>query len=268
MQGHISFKIILLLPALVLFSFACVSNNLWPDVSQSSVPSGIDDAHLKEDRPLQQCRTKYILAEIEAVNLNLGKVAGDGISSLVALSNLARSFFTLGELEKTDAKKEYFEKGYYFAEILCRKYPLQVEGHYWLALNLCGLCDSNRAGYALVQIPQIVKRLEEALSIDETYDQAGPHRVLGRIRFEAPNWPISEGDLVAAVQHIRKATQIAPDNSTNHLYLAEALFDRGLRAEACRELERAISSTQHSISRCDLEEDREDAFHLMEKCNQ
>ena len=76
-------------------------------------------------------------------------------------------------------------------------------------------------------IPTIVENLELARAIDQTYDQGGPLRVLGRIRYKAPSWPLSEGDLKQSLNLLRIAAKIAPDNSTNHLYLAETLIQLG-----------------------------------------
>jgi tetratricopeptide (TPR) repeat protein len=256
--------------ALVVLAFGCAPERLAPpDAAQSTAPSGTDEGALpKDSRLLQQCFQKYLIAERNSVNLNLKELTPEGVFRLSTLSNLARSYFILGELEQTDVRRQYFEKGRYFSELLCREHPTRVEGHYWLALNLCGLCDFIGAGRALLLVPKIVEHLETALSLDQTYDQAGPHRVLGRIRFKAPIWPLSEGDPIAAVQHLRSAAEIAPDNSTNHLYLAEALLEQGNGPEACRELERAISSTQHAVSPCGLDQDRAEAFRLMDRCNQ
>lgn len=268
MQGNTSFATIIFSVALVALTFACVPKSLTPDTAQRAPASIGEGTHRKDSFMLQQCLAKYLIAERSVVNLDLKKLTCGGIFSPRTLSNLARGFYTLGELEQTDAKKPYFEKGYYFADLLRRKSPIQVEGHYWLALNLGRLCDFIGAGRALLMVPEIVEHLEAALSLDQTYDQAGPLRVLGRIRLKAPNWPLSEGDPIRAVQLLRRAAEIAPENSTNHLYLAEALLEQGHRDEACLELKKTISSTQHAISPCGLEEDRADAFKLMERCKQ
>lgn len=269
MQGYGFFRTIFFSAALVVLAFACMPKGLGLDGAQSSPPSTAGEGARQEAGfVLQQCLAKHLMAERNVVNLYEKQLTREGLSSLRTLSNLARSFYILGELEQTDVKKRCFEKGCFYAEILLREYPRRVEGHYWLALNLCGLCGFLGAGRALLSVPNIVEHLEVAVSLDQAYDQAGPLRVLGRIRFKAPNWPLSEGDPIRAVQLLRRAAEIAPDNSTNHLYLAEALLEQGHRNEACLEMEKTISSTQNGISPCSLEEDRADAFQLMERCRQ
>ena len=112
-------------------------------------------------------------------------------------------------------------------------------------------------------LPTIVQTLESAQAIDGAYDQAGPHRVLGRIQCMAPPWPLSEGDLNKSLEHLLLAVKIAPENSTNHLYLAETLLQLGRTEEAYRELELVLKATRHAIFPKDLEEDQEQAMRLM-----
>ncbi|MHC1725030.1 MAG: tetratricopeptide repeat protein [Syntrophobacteraceae bacterium] len=182
------------------------------------------------------------------------------------LAELARLFFTRGEMAIKSERLVLHEKGRHYAELLCREEPKKVEGYYWLALNLCGICELSRAGRALSMVPAIVENLELALAIDKSFDQGGPPRLLGRIRFQAPPWPLSEGDLKESLNLLRIAAKIAPDNSTNHLYLAETLIQLGEAKEACAELDRALGSKFHAFSSSGLEEDQAQALTLITRC--
>jgi len=182
------------------------------------------------------------------------------------LAELAHFFFALGETARNGERLAWYEKGRDYAELLCREEPNRVEGYYWLALNLCGISQVSGAGRALSSIPTIVENLELARSIDQTYDQGGPLRVLGRIRYKAPSWPLSEGDFKQSLNLLRTAAKIAPDNSTNHLYLAETLIQLGEAEEACTELDRTLDSKFHASSPSGLEEDQTQALALMTKC--
>ena len=183
------------------------------------------------------------------------------------LAELAHFFFALGETARKDKRLAWYEKGRDYAELLCREEPKRVEGYYWLALNLCGISQLSRAGRALSMVPTIVENLELARAIDQTYDQGGPLRVLGRIRYKAPSWPLSEGDLKQSLNLLRIAAKIAPDNSTNHLYLAETLIQLGEAEEACTELDRTLDSKFHASSPTGLEEDQTRALALMTECS-
>jgi Tfp pilus assembly protein PilF len=109
--------------------------------------------------------------------------------------------------------------------------------------------------------------LQATLSIDEAYDQAGAHRVLGRIYFMAPGWPLSEGDVSKSIQHLAAAVEIAPENSTNHLFLAETLHCMGRGTEANRELEKVLAVTMHALWPQGLEDDQKRAQELMKQYN-
>jgi tetratricopeptide (TPR) repeat protein len=138
-----------------------------------------------------------------------------------------------------------------------------VEGHYWLALNLGGVAENSRAALALSLVPMIVDALEIAVTLDEAYDQGGPHRVIGRIYSQAPAWPISVGDLDKSLQHLRRAVQIAPENITNRLYLAETLIQSGMNEEASIELEKILASSYSSPMTDGFERDRIRAIRLI-----
>lgn len=183
-----------------------------------------------------------------------------------ALSELARLCFLLGEAADPAEQHKWYEKGRGYAELLRGEEPGRVEGYYWLALNSCGLCETVGAGRALRLLPEIVENLKSAAGIDGTYDQAGPFRVLGRIRFKAPSWPISEGDLVESLHLLRLAVKTAPNNSTNRLYLAETLAQLNKTEEACRELDVALAITSNALTSRQLKEDQEQAIALRADC--
>ena len=61
-------------------------------------------------------------------------------------------------------------------------------------MNLSGLADVGTRMQGFKLLPKIMEELKRVLALDETYDDAGAHRVIGRIYFEAPAWPISVGD--------------------------------------------------------------------------
>ncbi|MES1243127.1 MAG: TRAP transporter TatT component family protein [Acidobacteriota bacterium] len=67
---------------------------------------------------------------------------------------------------------------------------------------------------------------EIALALDERYDQAAPHRVLGRLHTLAPKVPFVTGwvDRDQAVSHLRRAVALAPEDLLNQVYLADALL--------------------------------------------
>ncbi len=204
------------------------------------------------------------LKDLETQQRNLRQGNGVRANTLIRLAQVC---FTLGELVEAEHRLDYFEKGKYYADMVVREYSSWADGHYWLALNLCGVAEVGGAGRALRLLPEIVEIMEKAASIDPTYDQAGPHRVLGRIFCEAPAWPISVGDIHKSLHHLTLAVQIAPDNSTNHLFLADTLMRLGKEKQAQVELDKVFKATQHALWPLGVEQDRQKARHLMVKLN-
>jgi tetratricopeptide (TPR) repeat protein len=181
------------------------------------------------------------------------------------LTQLTRTCFILGDLAPKDQRGAYYDIGLAYAERLIKEQPEGVAGHYWKALNLSGQADvgSQIQGFRL--LPQIMAELKKAQALDETYDQAGVHRVLGRIYFEAPSWPISVGNKKKSLEHLETAVRLAPNNSTNHLYLAETLLDEGNKDRAKAELEKVLQDGQTALHPQALRDDRNEARRLLEE---
>jgi tetratricopeptide (TPR) repeat protein len=73
-----------------------------------------------------------------------------------------------------------------------------------------------------------VRRDAEILNaLDERYEDAAGHRILGRLHTLAPKVPFFTGwvDRDKAVVELRRAVALGPDNLDNHLFLAEALLE-------------------------------------------
>lgn len=206
------------------------------------------------------CDQDKLRRELAALEEKVATSPGERANLLI---RLARICFILGELSPKGEKNHYFAKGREYAEILSREHPEWADGHYWLGLNLCGLAEVAGAKRGLKMVPQIIEAMERALRVDPVYDQAGPHRVLGRIYFECPAWPLSVGDIHQSLRHLSKAAAIAPENSTNHLFLAETLLKLGKKPEAREELEKVLKATRHAVCAKELEEDRRQALRLL-----
>jgi tetratricopeptide (TPR) repeat protein len=199
----------------------------------------------------------------QALALYEGLLPRQGQASASLLSRLARGCFLAGDMAPKAERRGFYEKGRRYGELLLKEQPAGVEGHYWLALNLAGLADvgGKLAGFRLLLT--IMQELERALAIDESYDDAGAHRVLGRIYYEAPGRPLSVGNLQKSLRHLSAAVRLAPEDSTNHLYLAETLLRLRNYPQARQELEKVLTSSRNPIRPLGLEEDRRKARRLL-----
>ena len=85
---------------------------------------------------------------------------------------------------------------------------------------------------------------EITVALDERFDKAGGHRLLGRLHTLAPRIPFVTGwvDREKAVSHLRRAVALAPEDLYNQVYLADALLQHqpGKEAEARQILRAAL----------------------------
>ncbi|HEY9422496.1 MAG TPA: hypothetical protein VIW92_13855, partial [Thermoanaerobaculia bacterium] len=93
-----------------------------------------------------------------------------------------------------------------------------------------------------------VRRYSEILiALDERYEDAAGHRILGRLHTLAPKVPFVTGwvDRDKAVAELRRAVALGPDNLDNHLFLAEALLEHfSEKAAEAREILRRLTARQ------------------------
>lgn len=91
-----------------------------------------------------------------------------------------------------------------------------------------------------------VRRYSEILvALDERYEDAAGHRILGRLHTLAPKIPFVTGwvDRAKAVAELRRAVALGPDNLDNHLFLAEALLEHQPdKAAEAREILRRLTA--------------------------
>jgi hypothetical protein len=69
--------------------------------------------------------------------------------------------------------------------------------------------------------------------------------------------------LQKSLEHLTQAVRLAPENSSNHLFLAQTMIRLGMKEEARQELARAFSAPCHALMPKDLEKDHRKAGQLL-----
>lgn len=162
------------------------------------------------------------------------------------LWRLARACFEMTEsLSERTQKHGYAVKGVEYARLAQSLNDKRVEPHYFLALNLAKVAEAT----ANVQlITRMVKPAQEAAKIDETYDDAGPLRYLGKVYLTAPAWPVSVGDPGKAIETLERAVKLAPV-PLNRVFLGQAYYQDEEYEAAERQLRQALGDAR--VSRLD-----------------
>jgi len=110
---------------------------------------------------------------------------------------------------------------------------------------------------------------ETALALDEAYEEAAPHRILGRLHTLAPRIPFVTGwvDRDRAIAELERAVALAPEQPLNRLYLAEALLEHApkRRAEALDQLRALLRRLPDPDRKVEEAAARQTARELLER---
>ncbi len=127
--------------------------------------------------------------------------------------------------------------------------PQAASVYFWSAVHW-GLWGRHRGKMAAARegvARKIRDYAEVTRRLDERLENAGGHRILGRLHSEAPKLPFFTGwvDRQTAVRSLERAVELAPQDLLSRLYLAEALLEHvpRRRAEAVGMLERLVEQS-------------------------
>jgi len=108
----------------------------------------------------------------------------------------------------------------------------EVSALYWKAVAFGKLSEGMNILNALRMTRLMEDLFLRVIALDESYDNAGGHKALGRIYHQLPGFPISFGSNEKALFHLQKAYELFPDDIITRAFYAEVLFDMGKKREA------------------------------------
>jgi len=139
--------------------------------------------------------------------------------------------FWVGTHEKDAEKKQaVLREGIEFAKMAIAVDPKCKPAHFWLAILYGVYGEARGILQSLHMLDPMRAELKWVLDNDESFEDAGAHRVMGRLYFKLPG--IKGGDNEKAKEHLNRAIKLAPKNLLNYLYLAEIHVDEGRNADA------------------------------------
>lgn len=154
---------------------------------------------------------------------------------------LARALFFLGQQGSSrDASRQLYSAGIGAGERAVALNDNRVEGHFWVGVNLALFAETKTGIRGVRALRSARLELKRAIEIDESYHDAGPLRVLGRIYHKAPR--ILGGSRKRSHELLDRALAIAPSNSVTLAYAAELAIEAGERDRAADLLRRLIDN--------------------------
>ncbi len=149
--------------------------------------------------------------------------------------------------------------------------PQAASVYFWSAVHW-GLWGRHRGKIAAAR-QGVAKKIrdfaEVTIRLDELLENAGGHRILGRLHSEAPRLPFFTGwvDRDRAVSELQRAVELAPRDLLSRLYLAEALVEhhKERRAEAVQLLRDLVGRAPDPAFVVEDEKTLEDARALLSR---
>jgi hypothetical protein len=161
-------------------------------------------------------------------------LVGRSVDSMI---RRARTILLIAEpITEGDDALTWAEQGLQLAEQIREQSNKRVEGHYYEAVFIGLRARQKSVPKALLLLPGMAERGRRAMEIDETYDDAGPLRLMGTLLVTAPPWPASVGDTDEGLELLWRAVEVS-DYPRNRLLLVEALIEDDELEDGCRELE-------------------------------
>jgi len=200
----------------------------------------------------------------ESVSLLAG--VAEGADRFEVQWRLARALFFLGQ-EATGAstKQQLHAAAIGAGERATAISSERVEGHFWLGVNLALFAESAGGVKAIRALLRARRELRHAAELSESYHDAGPLRVLGRIAHKAPR--LLGGSPKRSHHFFDRALQIAPRNSVTLIYAAEQAIDSSDRDRAIVLLERIIKSGLDKEWEYENRRDRAQAEAMLKSLN-
>lgn len=179
------------------------------------------------------------------------------------LWRLARAYEWVGRYAASGDQVGLFADAVAYAERAVETQPEGVEGRYWYALTIGRLGEARGILRSLSAASDMRRELETVLELAP--DHAGAHFALGMLYHRLPGWPLSFGDNNRALELMSAAVELAPDNTTYRLGLAELLLDLRRRDDAISQLETIIEMPLTPDEPVESAEDKIKAQALIER---
>lgn len=152
---------------------------------------------------------------------------------------LCRVLYWVGTHQGGDAQLTSLEASVEAGKKAVAINPKSLPGHFWLGVAYGVYGKAKGIMKSLALLNPIKEEMAFVLNVDESYEDGGPHRVLGRLLHQIPG--IVGGSKSEAVKHLAQAVKLGSQRWLNHIYLAQVYIDQDKKTEAKALLQQVIA---------------------------
>ena len=184
--------------------------------------------------------------------------------NFVALIKNAQALYYVGDLSFDSSNRQrIFKQGMEIAKQMAALRPERVEGHYWLGVHSGSYGEARGVLKSLFLKNDIIRAMERAIALDDAYEHAGAHCVLGRLYYKVPG--LFGGSKKKSRRHLEQCRKIAPKSSVCLLFLAETYWSLGEKELAVRTLEELLAMQPEPLWIPETEKDKIAGAKLLQK---
>ncbi len=203
----------------------------------------------KVDEFIDRCEENNNLDKAEALlKEHLEKVTDPPVQSRIYAMLAAVEFWRYDYAEEgSKTRTAIAKKGAELAERALELDDTNVYSNAWAAAML-GIHGQEEGILSILHyLPRIEAYAKRAVELDESYNNAMAHQVLGNLYRLSPPKPIGVGSKKKSLEHLTRARELAPGCPVAALSLAELQLARRKKAEAREHIEFVLGQdiTEH-----------------------
>ncbi len=180
------------------------------------------------------------------------------------LWKLSRILYYIGD--HTEVKKEkklIFKTAIEYAKQAVELEPEKPDAYYWLGVTYGVWGEVRGVLKSLFLVDDIKEAMRKVIEIDQSYEEGGPDRVLGRVFFKVPGF--AGGSKKKSLKHLQKSLEYGPNDPLTRYYIGHTYYALKEIEKSRKELEFVLSMESDDRWVSGINDAKEDAEELLKK---